>query len=52
MSDVEKICEQNYQRVRWADEYVDEPEAVARVPSRRATAKAWRKHKQMWTATM
>lgn len=23
MSDVEKICEQNHQRVRWAEEYAD-----------------------------
>lgn len=50
MSDVERICEQNHQRVRWAEEYSDAP--VLTFPSRKAREKARKLRKQMRSAAM
>lgn len=53
MTDVEKICERNYQRVKWAEEYADR-ETVIPFPSasRKEKAKAYRRWKRLWAATL
>lgn len=52
MSDVERICEQNHQRVRWAEEYTDTPAPVVKFPSRRYVERARRKEKRMRVASL
>lgn len=50
MSDVERICEQNHQRVRWAEEYSDAP--VLTLPNRKDREKAKKKIKTLRTASL
>jgi hypothetical protein len=52
MSDVERICEQNHQRVRWAEEYTDTPAPVVKFPSRRYVERARRKEKRLRVAAL
>ena len=52
MSDVERICEMNHQRVRWAEEYADVQEPVLQFPNSRERAKARRQAKVMRTASL
>lgn len=52
MSDVERICEENHNRVRWAEEYTDTPEPVVKFPSRRYVERARRKAKRMRAAAL
>lgn len=52
MSDVERICEQNHQRVRWAEEYSDMQRPVLTFPSRKEREKARKLQKQMRSAAM
>lgn len=53
MSDVEKICDRNHQRARWAEEYADR-ETVIPFPSasRKEKARAQRRQQRAWTATL
>lgn len=52
MSDVEKICEQNYQRARWEEEYSDMKRPVLQFLSRKEREKARRFQKRMRTASL
>ena len=52
MSDVERICEQNYQRVRWAEEYSDIKQPVLQFPNRKEREKARKLIKRMRTAAL
>ena len=52
MSDVERICEQNHQRVRWAEEYKDVQEPVLKFPNRREREKARKLVKRMRSASL
>ena len=52
MSDVERICEQNHQRVRWAEEYSDMKQPVLQFPNRKEREKARKLIKRMRTASM
>lgn len=50
--EVESICDQNHQRVRWAEEYTDTPAPVVKFPSRRYVERTRRKEKRMRAAAM
>lgn len=52
MSDVERICEQNYQRVRWAEEYNDMKQPMLQFPNRKEREKARKLIKRMRTAAL
>ena len=52
MSDVERICEQNYQRVRWADEYSDMKQPMLQFPNRKEREKTRKLIKRMRTAAL
>ena len=52
MSDVERICEQNYQRVRWAEEYSDMKQPMLQFPNRKEREKARKLIKRMRTAAL
>ena len=52
MSDVERICEENHNRVRWAEEYADTPQPVVKLPSRRYMERIRRKEKRMRVAAL
>ena len=52
MSDVERICEQNYQRVRWAEEYSDMKQPMLQFPNRKEREKARKIVKRMRTAAL
>ena len=52
MSDVERICEQNYQRVRWAEEYSDMKQPMLKFPNRKEREKARKLIKRMRTAAL
>ena len=52
MSDVERICEQNHQRVRWAEEYSDMKQPMLQFPSRKAKEKARKLQKRMRSAAL
>lgn len=50
MSDVERICHRNHQRVRWADEYTDRP--VQTPPDRKRREKAKETARTLRTASL
>ena len=52
MSDVERICEQNHQRVRWAEEYSDMKQPMLKFPNRKEREKARKLIKRMRTAAL
>lgn len=52
MSDVERICEENHNRVKWAEEYSDMREPVLQFPSRKERQKAREKQQILRTATI
>lgn len=49
MSDVEKICDLNHQRARWAGEYAD-PVPDLYIPTEREVKKCWKRQRIMRTA--
>lgn len=52
MSDVERICEQNYQRVRWAEEYADNEKKVVSMPNRKQRIREQKRRSALWSATL
>jgi hypothetical protein len=52
MSDVERICEQNHQRVRWAEEYSDMKQPMLQFPNRKEREQARKLVKRMRTASL
>ena len=50
--EVEEICDKNYQRVRWAEEYSDVKQPMLQFPNRKEREKARKLAKKMRTASL